>query len=44
MMHSAKDLHLDGAKDEEVVLQIAGVGPSGTHFINRDLGATGSSQ
>lgn len=44
MMHPAKEAHFDGAKDEEVILQIAGMGPSGTHFINADLGATGSSR
>ena len=44
MMHPAKEAHFDGAKDEEVILQIAGVGPSGTQFINPNLGTTGSSR
>ncbi len=44
MMHPAKEAHFDGAKDEVVILQIAGVGPSGTQFINPDLGRTGSSR
>jgi quercetin dioxygenase-like cupin family protein len=30
MMHPAKAVHWDGAKDEEVILQIVGYGPSGT--------------
>ena len=30
MMHPAKAVHWDGAKDEEVILQITGYGPSGT--------------
>lgn len=44
MMHPAKEPHFDGAKDEEVILQLAGVGPSGTHFIRPELGRTGSSK
>jgi len=35
--------HFDGAKDEEVVLQIVGVGPSGTTFIRPQDGPIGSS-
>jgi quercetin dioxygenase-like cupin family protein len=30
MKHPAKAVHYDGAKDEEVIVQIAGYGPSGT--------------
>jgi quercetin dioxygenase-like cupin family protein len=30
MIHPAKAVHWDGAKDEEVILQIVGYGPSGT--------------
>lgn len=44
MLHPAGAAHFDGAKDEMVILQIAGVGPSGTQFINPDLGRTGSSR
>jgi len=29
-VHTAGEVHYDGAKDEEVVVQIIGVGPSGT--------------
>ena len=44
MLHPAGAAHFDGAKDEEVILQIAGVGPSGTEFIKPDLPRTGSSR
>ena len=44
LMHPAGAAHFDGAKSEEVVLQIAGVGPSGTTFIRPELGRTGKSQ
>lgn len=44
MLHPSGAAHFDGAKDELVILQIAGVGPSGTSFINPDLGRTGSSR
>lgn len=44
MMHPSKEAHFDGAKDEEVILQIAGVGPSGTEFIKPELGRTGQSR
>ena len=44
MLHPSGAPHFDGAKDEEVILQIAGVGPSGTSFINPDLGKTGRSR
>lgn len=44
MLHPAGKAHFDGAKDEEVVLQLAGVGPSGTTFIRPELGRTGSSR
>ena len=30
VVHTAGEVHYDGAKDEEVVVQIIGVGPSGT--------------
>lgn len=44
MMHPAGEAHFDGAKDEEVILQIVGVGPSSTTFIRPELGRTGSSR
>jgi quercetin dioxygenase-like cupin family protein len=43
MKHPAKEAHYDGAKDEEVVLQIIGIGPSGTTFLKPELGPTGRS-
>jgi quercetin dioxygenase-like cupin family protein len=33
MMHPAKAVHWDGAKDEEVVLQIMGAGPGDTVLV-----------
>ena len=42
-MHPAKAHHYDGAKDEQVILQIVGDGPSGTTLVNPALGDTGSS-
>jgi quercetin dioxygenase-like cupin family protein len=36
MMHPAKAVHWDGAKDEEVIVQIIGVGPGQTIPINPD--------
>jgi quercetin dioxygenase-like cupin family protein len=44
MLHPAGAAHFDGAKDEEVILQLAGVGPSGTTFIRPELGRTGKSR
>jgi quercetin dioxygenase-like cupin family protein len=44
MKHPAKEAHFDGAKDEEVILQIAGIGPSDTIFFKPELGRTGNSQ
>jgi len=35
--------HFDGAKDEEVVLQIIGVGPGGTTFVHPADGPVGTS-
>jgi hypothetical protein len=29
-MHYPRKVHYDGAKDEEVLVQISGMGPSGT--------------
>jgi quercetin dioxygenase-like cupin family protein len=44
MKHPAREPHYDGAKDEEVILQIIGVGPSGTTFLKPDLGPIGPSR
>ena len=44
MKHPAKGHHFDGAKDEEVVLQIIGYGPGGTTFIQPEDGHTGPSR
>ena len=44
MLHPAGEAHFDGAKKEEVVVQIIGVGPSGTKFIRPELGTVGKSQ
>lgn len=41
--HPAGEAHFDGAKDEEVIVQITGIGPSATKFINPDLGTVGRS-
>jgi hypothetical protein len=43
MKHPAGGAHYDGAKDGEVIVQIAGMGPSGTIFYQPDLGRTGRS-
>ena len=43
MLHPAGEAHFDGAKDEEVVVQLIGVGPSGTKFIHPELGTVGKS-
>ena len=41
MMHPAKAHHFDGAKDEEVIVQIIGIGPSGTNLVDPKQGNTG---
>ena len=43
MKHPAKGHHFDGAKDEEVVVQIVGYGPSGTILVHPEDGHTGKS-
>jgi len=43
MKHPAGAAHYDGAKDGEVIVQIMGVGPSGTVFFKPELGKTGRS-
>ena len=35
-VHTPKEIHYDGAKDEEVIVQISGIGPSGTNLVNPD--------
>ena len=35
-VHTPKEIHYDGAKDEEVIVQISGIGPSGTIPVNPD--------
>jgi quercetin dioxygenase-like cupin family protein len=43
MMHPAKAHHFDGAKDEEVIVQIVGIGPSATNLVDPKQGNTGRS-
>ena len=38
MKHPAGVHHFDGAKDEEVILQIVGIGPTGTTRLRPELG------
>jgi quercetin dioxygenase-like cupin family protein len=38
MKHSAGVRHYDGAKDEEVIIQLTGIGPSATTRVNPNLG------
>ena len=33
-IHTPGKVHYDGAKDEEVIVQISGIGPSGTNPVN----------
>lgn len=33
-VHTARAVHFDGAKDEEVIVQISGMGPSGTIVVD----------
>jgi oxalate decarboxylase/phosphoglucose isomerase-like protein (cupin superfamily) len=33
-IHAPGKVHYDGAKDEEVIVQISGIGPSGTNIVN----------
>ena len=33
-IHAPREVHYDGAKDEEVIVQIAGIGPSGTTVVS----------
>ncbi len=33
-IHTPGKVHYDGAKDEEVIVQISGIGPSGTNVVN----------
>jgi hypothetical protein len=34
VVHHPDKIHYDGAKDEEVTLQITGIGPSGTKLVD----------
>lgn len=43
MKHPAKAHHYDGAKDEEVILQLIGYGPTGTIWLRPEDGHTGPS-
>jgi hypothetical protein len=43
MLHPAKAHHFDGAKDEEVIVQIIGIGPSTTTLVDPKQGNTGRS-
>lgn len=44
MLHPAKAHHYDGAKDEEVIVQIIGIGPSATNLVDPKQGNTGKSK
>ena len=33
-IHTPGKVHYDGAKDEEAIVQISGIGPSGTNIVN----------
>ena len=44
MLHPAKAHHFDGAKDEEVIVQIIGTGPSNTTLVDPKQGHTGRSK
>jgi quercetin dioxygenase-like cupin family protein len=37
-IHAPGKVHYDGAKDEEVIVQISGFGPSGTNVVNAGEG------
>ncbi|HEX3765356.1 MAG TPA: cupin domain-containing protein [Kofleriaceae bacterium] len=41
MIHPPKGHHYDGAHDEEVIVQIIGIGPSATNLIDPKQGNTG---
>ena len=43
MKHPAGATHYDGAKDTEVIVQIVGIGPTGTMFVKPELGTVGKS-
>ena len=42
MKHPAKAIHFDGAKDEEVIVQIVGYGPSRTNVLSPGEGDFGN--
>ena len=37
-IHAPREVHYDGAKDEEAIVEISGIGPSGTHVVNPGAG------
>jgi len=41
MKHPAKAIHFDGAKDEEVIVQLVGMGPSSTTLLSPEVGDFG---
>ena len=43
MLHPTGEAHFDGAKEEEVFVQLIGAGPSGIKFIHPELGTVGKS-
>jgi quercetin dioxygenase-like cupin family protein len=43
MLHPAGEAHFDGSKEEEVIVQLIGYGPSGTKFLRPELGTVGKS-
>jgi len=38
MFHPARGVHWDGAKDEEVIVEISGIGPGTTIPVKPDAG------
>lgn len=44
MKHPANGYHFDGAKDEEVILQLIGIGPGGTTYAHPEDGRFGPSK
>jgi quercetin dioxygenase-like cupin family protein len=38
VIRTAGEVHYDGAKDEEAIVQISGMGPSGTDVVNPGAG------
>jgi hypothetical protein len=42
MKHPAKAVHFDGARDEEVIVRIIGMGPSSTVSVHPEAGEFGT--